>query len=891
MPSPRPPYNPNQPVPNNPFAAETQWSVKGDQGGFIVGEGIEVNASDDTITATVRDVIINTANGISGGPITNEGTLTLTPSGVIPGTYGLHNLTIDIYGRVVDAAPGAPASTATAGPVRLSSFEEVAEGTDNTSAVTPAGLQSIKSSSVADPSQTRIATPYAVKVAYDKAAAAISSYQFTAKGQILASTGPSSYLALPLGSNGQVLKVCSSCPSGLTWGTDAAGNDIPCSIITGAGQLIVGTGASQFIALAPGTDGYQLVSCAACTGGLTWSSSAPVVIPEATPIALGTVYGCTSVNDNTAIGYCSSLSVTSGTSNVSVGTVAMCCNETGSCNVAVGYGALNVSTAASFNTGVGALSLLFATGDSNTAVGLGAGCSVSTGSLNTFVGNLAGKGISAGSNNLMLGTHPQMTDVSCNIVLGVANNIRLQINENGALSFNGTNFGTAGQVLQSNGNASPPVWVTQSGGVPSATPTTEGIVYGLTSSTNGNSGLGYQSLASVGAGVDNTSVGANALELMSTGSFNTAAGVLALGNATTGQGHVAIGHCAMVNANGGSVSVAIGANALAASQATGNIGIGENAVCSVGTCGCNVGVGHWALRNNTQPDNTAVGAFAANCNVSGNHVTALGFGALRSNIYSNANTALGRDALALHVGFSGNPWCCAENTAVGYRSVYNGNGHYNTAVGARALESNVTGSCQVAVGHCSLNASDTGIGNVAVGQMSLVNSVNDFNTAVGYHSGFNLVLGSNNVFVGNNSGADTLCSLNVGSNHVILGNNNTTCILQKVATTVGSDIRYKKVHGEVPLALPFVESLETIKYQWCDNETGEVTDDRYRYGFSAQNVIENEEDPEHPIIGSISNPDMLTLSPTDMIPVLVNAIKELSAKSAALQAQLDALTG
>jgi hypothetical protein len=196
-------------------------------------------------------------------------------------------------------------------------------------------------------------------------------------------------------------------------------------------------------------------------------------------------------------------------------------------------------------------------------------------------------------------------------------------------------------------------------------------------------------------------------------------------------------------------------------------------------------------------------------------------------------------------------------------------GYLNTALGDSAL-SCVEGNFNVAIGYSAMATGTSG----------------DLNTAVGTCSGFCLS-GFNNVLLGYCSGADSLCTLTNQDNHIILGNTASSIIVARVGTiTAPSDVRIKKVHGEVPLALDFVESLTPIKYQFCDPETGKVNDDRYRYGFSAQEVIENEEYPDHPIIGNNSNPDRLALGGDQMIPVLVNAIKELSAEVKALKAQI-----
>jgi hypothetical protein len=145
------------------------------------------------------------------------------------------------------------------------------------------------------------------------------------------------------------------------------------------------------------------------------------------------------------------------------------------------------------------------------------------------------------------------------------------------------------------------------------------------------------------------------------------------------------------------------------------------------------------------------------------------------------------------------------------------------------------------------------------------------------------------VGLGKGSGTDALCTITTQSNNVILGNNTTAVVYSKVAPTNASDIRWKKVDGAVPLALPFVQALNPIKYQFCDPATGEVTDDRYRYGFSAQELLANEANPDHPIITRIDNPEMFGVNESMLLPVLVNAVKELSAEVADLKAEVAAL--
>jgi hypothetical protein len=59
---------------------------------------------------------------------------------------------------------------------------------------------------------------------------------------------------------------------------------------------------------------------------------------------------------------------------------------------------------------------------------------------------------------------------------------------------------------------------------------------------------------------------------------------------------------------------------------------------------------------------------------------------------------------------------------------------------------------------------------------------------------------------------------------------------------------------------------------------------KYRYGFSAQEILAAEGDK--PVIASAENPDKLQVTSDYLVPVLVNAIKELNAELSALTADL-----
>src|SRR5262249_48656799 len=119
-----------------------------------------------------------------------------------------------------------------------------------------------------------------------------------------------------------------------------------------------------------------------------------------------------------------------------------------------------------------------------------------------------------------------------------------------------------------------------------------------------------------------------------------------------------------------------------ASDLNGNTAGGTGAlqnVCCDGCCFRNTAFGIFALSNNANEDNVAVGAMALSSNTTGGGNTATGSSALRSNTTGGGNTATGLFALF-------------NNTT----------GNSNTASGSGALGSNTTGISNTAIGRDAL---------------------------------------------------------------------------------------------------------------------------------------------------------------------------------------------
>jgi len=197
-------------------------------------------------------------------------------------------------------------------------------------------------------------------------------------------------------------------------------------------------------------------------------------------------------------------------------------------------------------------------------------------------------------------------------------------------------------------------------------------------------------------------------------------------------------------------------------------------------------------------------------------------------------------------------------------------------------------------GSCAGCSNTTADNNNFLGQSAgLKNTTGGDNNFLGFCAGANNTSGCNNIAIGCLSGTtggatSGLINLTTGSNCIIIGNDNHTCAAIKIAFTVTSDIRDKHVFGCVQHGRDFLRNINPIKYSFKDRETNEITDEIVRYGFSAQEVMEQEGDD--PVITNFMNgEEKLGLTNDYFLPVLVNAIKELDQENTTLKTRLETL--
>lgn len=305
----------------------------------------------------------------------------------------------------------------------------------------------------------------------------------------------------------------------------------------------------------------------------------------------------------------------------------------------------------------------------------------------------------------------------------------------------------------------------------------------------------------------------------------------------------------------------------------------------------------------------------------------------KGNLGGASSTAVGNGALAaqLATGFS--------NTAVG-RSALNSatTGSYNTSVGDLASQYLTIGTNNVAVGHSAMRGKAigtpiTGSGNIAIGQESnalrisgdnnislgrralYYNETGSNNTAIGYlalwgtatadHSGSgNVALGayagvyengSNTFYIDNQDRGDVSTAqtnalmygqfnsvvasqiLNINAGLTVTGYISSSGNITASGTiTSSSDARIKTNVTKIDRALAKVEQLNGYTFDRTDVETPRQT------GVIAQEVLK-----VLPEAVSGTEDTTYTVAYGNMIGLMIEAIKELNAKVADLQNQLN----
>jgi hypothetical protein len=196
----------------------------------------------------------------------------------------------------------------------------------------------------------------------------------------------------------------------------------------------------------------------------------------------------------------------------------------------------------------------------------------------------------------------------------------------------------------------------------------------------------------------------------------------------------------------------------------------------------------------------------------------------------------------------------------------NTTGQQLTAVGKNALLQNTTGSYSTAVGY---NA-------------SLANTTGERNTSIGHSAGDSTTTGQYNI----NLGFEARSTSATVSGQCTLGNaqvSNLRCNDTSISSL--SDSRDKTDVIDSPFGLDFINTVRPVQFLW-DTRDGNVKDGATRIGFLAQELLAAT-NGNNAVLDLVldDNPDKLEAKYGNLLPIMVQAIQELSAKNDALETQ------
>ena len=243
-------------------------------------------------------------------------------------------------------------------------------------------------------------------------------------------------------------------------------------------------------------------------------------------------------------------------------------------------------------------------------------------------------------------------------------------------------------------------------------------------------------------------------------------------------------------------------------------------------------------------------------------------------------------------------------------------GSYNVAIGFNAMANSsavATGDKNTCVGYDSMSSANitSAARNTTVGWAAMYNiTTGSKNCAIGEGSAYYITTGDNNICIGLEAGqsGSPSGSITTADNNFVLGNNSISNLYCADTSISSSDKRDKTDIEEFTHGLDWITEMKPVTYRW-DRRTWYATDDnprgvpdgskkrdRIHIGFLAQDAIEVEKKFGY----AGKKDDMLIVNQDEdendpsygykyerLVPVLVNAVKELSAKVEALESKLN----
>lgn len=164
---------------------------------------------------------VATSTGLTGGPITTSGSVSLSDTAVVPGSYTAANITVDQKGRITSAQNGSVGVTAiytgpdfVGGPVTSAGTIDL-----STTGVTPG---TYTNATITVDSKGRVSN-----VSSGTGTGAIPCSDLTAVGDLITASAPATPTALPVGNDSTILTANSLCALGIEWAVPAAVGGAP----------------------------------------------------------------------------------------------------------------------------------------------------------------------------------------------------------------------------------------------------------------------------------------------------------------------------------------------------------------------------------------------------------------------------------------------------------------------------------------------------------------------------------------------------------------------------------------------------------------------------------------------------------------------------------------
>ena len=296
--------------------------------------------------------------------------------------------------------------------------------------------------------------------------------------------------------------------------------------------------------------------------------------------------------------------------------------------------------------------------------------------------------------------------------------------------------------------------------------------------------------------------------------------------------------------------------------------------------------------NNTISSNLVIGENTGNAVTTGDANLFIGSNSGKSTTNGRANMFVGLGAGEFNVGGG-------YNCYLGVNTGRYASGVNNTFLGQATGENN-SGSSNTFVGQSAGYNSTSGSSNTFVGQSAGYRSTSGENTFVGQSAGILNTSGHHNTFVGIEAGRNVIANYNVtaigwdalpnGDNQITLGNGSITALRCAGTLTGLSDARDKTDILEITEGLEFVDKLKPVTFTWNQRDNNRIG--AKAAGFIAQDLLELQSESsigENLDLVSEADPERLEARYSNLLPILVKAIQELSLEVKSLKSEIELL--